>query len=104
VVSYAVMLDVPSQGADLFTPLLLPVHRRQIGTRKGNRRLGCYKQAVFALAWFRDKDDIRGSAAASGCRSPPRTGASMRSSRCWRPTPRVCGEQLERALARARRT
>ena len=49
-VSYAVMLDVPSQGADLFTPLLLPVRRRQIGTRKGNRRLGCYKQAVFALA------------------------------------------------------
>ena len=33
--------------------------RRQIGTRKGTRRLGCYKQAVFRLAWFRDKGDIR---------------------------------------------
>ena len=33
-------------------------HRREIGTRKGTRRLGCYTQALFALARFRDKRDI----------------------------------------------
>ena len=37
---------------------LLAAHRRKIGTRKGTRRLTCYKQALFGLAWFRDKGDI----------------------------------------------
>jgi hypothetical protein len=57
VVSYRVMLDVPK---DLiwFVSRLLAARRREIGTRKGTRRLGCYKQALFALAWFRDKGDI----------------------------------------------
>jgi hypothetical protein len=57
VVSYRVMLDVPT---DLirFVSRLLAARRRQIGTRRGTRRLGCYKQALFALAWFRDKGDI----------------------------------------------
>ena len=56
-VSYRVMLDVPK---DLiwFVSRLLAARRREIGTRKGTRRLGCYKQALFALAWFRDKGDI----------------------------------------------
>jgi len=51
------MLDVPT---DLiwFVSRLLAARRREIGTRKGTRRLGCYKQALFALAWFRDKGDI----------------------------------------------
>ena len=56
-VSYAVMLDVPRELI-FFVSRLLAARRRQIGTRKGTRRLGCYKQAVFALAWFRDKGDI----------------------------------------------
>ena len=41
-----------------FVSGLLAVRRREIGTRRGTRRLGCYKQALFALAWFRDKGDI----------------------------------------------
>jgi hypothetical protein len=57
VVSYAVMLDVPRELI-WFVSRLLAARRRQIGTRKGTRRLGCYKQAVFALAWFRDKGGI----------------------------------------------
>jgi hypothetical protein len=57
VVSYAVMLDVPRELV-LFVSGLLAA-RRQVGTRKGTRRLGCYKQALFGLAWFRDKGDIR---------------------------------------------
>ena len=56
-VSYAVMLDVPRELI-WFVSRLLAARRRQIGTRKGTRRLGCYKQAVFALAWFRDRGDI----------------------------------------------
>jgi hypothetical protein len=28
------------------------------GTRKNARCLGCYRQALFVLAWYRDKTDI----------------------------------------------
>jgi hypothetical protein len=52
------MLDVPFQLA-LFVSGLLAEHRREIGTRAGTRALTCWKQAVFALAWFRDRPDIR---------------------------------------------
>ncbi len=55
-VSYRVMLDVP-RDLILFVSGLLAAHRREIGTRKGTRRLG-YGQALFGLAWFRDKGDI----------------------------------------------
>src|ERR1700747_29818 len=51
------MLDVPRELI-WFVSGLLGGPRRQIGTRKGPRRLGCYRQALFALAWFRDKGDI----------------------------------------------
>ena len=57
-VSYVVMLDVP-RDLIWFVSGLLAARRRQIGTRKGTRRLGCYRQAMFGLAWFRDKGDIR---------------------------------------------
>jgi len=57
VLSYRVMLDVPFQLA-AFMSGLLAEHRREIGTRDGTRALTCWKQAVFALAWFRDRPDI----------------------------------------------
>lgn len=56
-VSYRVMLDVPRELV-LFVSGLLAARRRQVGTRRGTRRLGCYKQALFGLAWFRDKGNI----------------------------------------------
>ena len=56
-VSYRVMLDVP-RDLILFVSRLLAARRREIGTRKGTRRLGCYRQALFALAWFRERGDI----------------------------------------------
>ena len=102
-VSYAVMLDVPRELI-FFVSRLLAARRRQIGTRKGTRRLGCYKQAVFALAWFRDKGDI------------PRLGRGfgLSQSTAYRYLDEVIEvladrapglqEQLERALAEARRT
>ena len=56
--SYRVMLDVPFQLA-VFVSGLLAGRRREIGTRNGTRALSCWKQAVFTLAWFRDRPDIR---------------------------------------------
>ena len=52
--SYRVMLDVPVQLA-LFVARLLAAHRREIGTRRDTRALSTWRQAVFALAWFRDR-------------------------------------------------
>ena len=56
--SYRVILDVPLPLV-VFVSRLLAEHRREIGTRDGTRALTCWKQAVFALAWFRDRPDIR---------------------------------------------
>ena len=58
VLSYRVILDVPFQLA-AFVSGLLAEHRRELGTRPRTRALTCWKQAVFALAWFRDRPDIR---------------------------------------------
>jgi hypothetical protein len=52
------MLDVPHELVLLVSGLLAD-RRREIGTRKGTRKLGCYRQAVFGLAWYRDKPCIR---------------------------------------------
>jgi hypothetical protein len=57
VLSYRVTLDVPSRLV-VFVSGLLAEHRREIGTPAGSRALTCGKQAVFALAWFRDRPDI----------------------------------------------
>ena len=55
--SYRVVPDVPLQLA-LFLAELLADQRRDIGTWHGTRTLTCWKQAVFALAWFRDRPGI----------------------------------------------
>jgi hypothetical protein len=65
VLSYRVTLDVPLPLV-LFVSRLLAEHRREIGTRDGTRALTCWKQAVFALAWFRDRPDIRRLGQGSG--------------------------------------
>jgi DDE superfamily endonuclease len=65
VLSYRVTLDVPLPLV-LFVSKLLADHRREIGTRDGARALTCWKQAVFALAWFRDRPDIRRLGQGSG--------------------------------------
>ena len=56
-ITYRVRLDVPGELV-LFVSRLLARHRKEIGTRKGTRCLGCYRQALFGLAWYRDKTDI----------------------------------------------
>lgn len=54
---YRAILDVPRELI-LFVSRLLAEHRRVLGTRKGRRSLTPYRQAVFGLAWFREKRDI----------------------------------------------
>ena len=56
-VSYRVVLDVP-RDLILFLSGLFAARCREIGTRKNSRKLGCYRQAVFGLAWFWDKGSI----------------------------------------------
>jgi hypothetical protein len=58
VLSYRVILDVPLPLV-VFVSGLLAAHCRELGTRDGTRALTCWKQAVFTLAWFRDRPDIR---------------------------------------------
>ena len=73
--SYRVMLDVPFQLV-MFVSRLLAGHRREIGTRRGTRALTCSNQAVFVLAWFRDRPDVPrlgkglGISQATACRYP----------------------------------
>ena len=63
--SYRVILDVPLP-LPVFVSDLLAAQRREIGTRNGTRALTCWKQAVFPLAWFRDRPDIRRLGQGSG--------------------------------------
>jgi len=65
VLSYRVTLDVPVQLV-WFVSRLLADRRREIGTRRGTRALTCFRQAVFVLAWFRDRPDIRRLGQGSG--------------------------------------
>ncbi|WP_285710494.1 transposase family protein [Microtetraspora sp. NBRC 16547] len=52
------MLDV-SRELIRYVGRLLHTERRHRGTPKRSRRLTCFHQALFALAWFRSKPNIR---------------------------------------------
>ncbi|MER5915015.1 transposase family protein [Streptomyces sp. NPDC001982] len=47
------MLDVQRSTAEHLARLLRS-HRAEVGTRRGRRALGCFKQAVLILRWFVD--------------------------------------------------
>ncbi len=53
-VTYAATLDVPRHVVE-FLARLLATHRRRIGTPKGSRALGPFRQAVLVLRWFHDR-------------------------------------------------
>jgi hypothetical protein len=57
VIAYSAMLDVPRELVD-YVSRLLADERRARGTRRGTRKLGCWKQALFVLVWMRKRDDI----------------------------------------------
>jgi hypothetical protein len=51
------MLDVSGELIR-YVAGLLSAECRARGTRKGTRALSCWIQAVFVIAWFRDRPDI----------------------------------------------
>ncbi|PVC89773.1 IS5/IS1182 family transposase [Streptomyces sp. CS090A] len=53
-VTYVATLDVPRQVVD-YLARLLAAHRRLIGTPRGSRALGPFRQAVLVLRWFRER-------------------------------------------------
>jgi hypothetical protein len=58
VIAYPAMLDVPVELVR-YLSRLLAAERRARGTRNGTRVLTTYRQAVFVLAWFRNRSDIQ---------------------------------------------
>jgi hypothetical protein len=57
VIAYAAMLDVPRELV-WYVSRLLAGERRARGTRKRARVLTCFRQALFALVWFRKREDL----------------------------------------------
>lgn len=64
-IAYGAMLDV-SRELVAYVASLLAARRRARGTRRRSRALSCGKQALFALAWFRKREDITVLAAGFG--------------------------------------
>jgi len=56
VIAYRAMLDVPRELVT-YVARLLHAQRRQVGTRRGTRKLTCFYQAVLVLVWFRKGGD-----------------------------------------------
>ena len=63
--AYRVMLDVP-RDLLLYVSQLLYQERTRRDTRRRTRLLTGYRQAVFVLAWFRDKPDVERPGAGFG--------------------------------------
>jgi hypothetical protein len=57
VIAYRAMLDVPRELVT-YVSRLLADERRARGTRRRTRALSCWRQALFALTWFRKREDI----------------------------------------------
>jgi hypothetical protein len=55
--AYRVVPGVPRELV-AYVSGLLAAERRARGTRTGTRLLTCWRQALYALAWFRGKPDI----------------------------------------------
>nr|BFD86991.1 hypothetical protein StreXyl84_63920 [Streptomyces sp. Xyl84] len=91
-VTYAAVLDVPRHIAE-FLPRLLAAHRRGIGTPKGSRALGPFRQAVLVLRWFREHGCVHclardaGISQATGYRYAPRSDCAVRRPAVGRPLP-----------------
>jgi hypothetical protein len=53
IVTYTAVLDV-REDTVYFLARLLMLRRIELGTRRGRRALGCYRQAVLVIRWFLD--------------------------------------------------
>lgn len=56
-IAYSAMLDVPRELVG-YVSKLLAAERRARRTRKGAGALTCWNQALFALVWFRKREDL----------------------------------------------
>jgi DDE superfamily endonuclease len=65
VIAHGAMLDVPRELV-VYVASLLAARRRARGTRRHSRALSCGKQALFALVWFRKREDLSVLAAGFG--------------------------------------
>jgi len=57
-VTYVATLDIPRQVVD-YLARLLAAHRSLIGTPRGSRALGPFRQAVLELRWFRERGCVQ---------------------------------------------
>jgi hypothetical protein len=57
VIAYRVMPDVPRELV-AYLAALLRAERRARGTRRKARALTCFRQALFALVWFRKREHL----------------------------------------------
>jgi hypothetical protein len=65
VIAYRAIVDVPRELVG-YVSRLLGAQRRRRGTRKKTRALTTWRQALFALVWFRKREDIAVLAAGFG--------------------------------------
>ena len=80
IVTYAAVLDV-AEDTVFFLARLLWLRRAELGTRRGRRSLGCYRQAVLVIRWFLDGTRIAQLAGRQRHREArPRTATSTRAS------------------------
>lgn len=56
-IAYRAILDVPRELV-AYLAALLRAERRARGTRRQARALTCFRQALFALVWFRKREDL----------------------------------------------
>jgi hypothetical protein len=64
-VTYTAVLDV-REDTVYFLARLLMLRRIELGTRRGRRALGCYRQAVLVIRWFLDGTRVAQLAADNG--------------------------------------
>lgn len=88
-VTYAAALDVPRHIVE-FLARLLTAHRRGIGTPKGSRALGPFRQAVLALRWFREHGCVHCLARDAGILQATGYRYLHEASACWPPKLRIC--------------
>ncbi|MFE5123685.1 hypothetical protein [Streptomyces sp. NPDC056669] len=53
-ITYVATLDVPRHVV-VYLARLLATHRRRLGTPRGSRALGPFRQSVLVLRWFRER-------------------------------------------------
>lgn len=64
-ITYVATLDVPRHVV-VYLARLLATHRRRLGTPRGSRALGPFRQSVLVLRWFRERGCVHCLARGAG--------------------------------------